>query len=335
MPRKTRHSVNKNKVLCRQCNLQVLDNEDAIQCDACEKTLHSLCTKLDKRQYEKLVKNTSIEYKCHLCINNNEESSVSADLLEIKTKLKQLDQLDEITTTIQFMSSQYDSILKGVAANKKKIDCLQKENELLREEVCYLKSSVKYLNDDRVKNDCIINGVMESDGNKQAIDVVLDIAGKIGADISTGQVDDAYFLPSRKNTNSNNNKDEKKSIVVKFASKIQKHKFMAGKSKLKENDSLKTTYINDFLCKESMELLNHAKSIKAVGYKYVWTRDSKIFVKKDEKSRAVFIRNMDDVDKILLRSSQGAASNSRRRTFAKVDDNSSEGEEEDAFRSPN
>lgn len=334
-----RLSLNKKKTICVQCKLQVLDNDDSIQCDACEKTFHSLCTKLDKRQYEKLVKNSSLTYNCHLCDGSSERSSVSNDLLEIKTKLKQLDQLDEVTKTIQFMSSQYDSILKGVAANKKRIDSLQKENDSLREEVRSLKSSVKYLNDNNVKNDCVINGVEASDDEK-AIDVVLKIAGKIGAEIKADQVDDAYFLQNRNKDNKNASK--KRSVVVKFSTKTQKQKFMAEKSKLRQSEELKTVFINDFLCRESMELLNYAKSVKAVGYKFVFARGAKVFVRKDEKSRIIFIRSMDDVDKILMRASQGIPA-VRRSHVTTINDDSSEsaeeeeedGDDDNSFQSPN
>lgn len=344
MAGRARQSLNRKKIICGQCKLQVLDEEDAIQCDACEKTLHSVCTKLDKREYEKLIKNESLQYNCHFC-DSGCETSVSNDLLEIKTKLKQLDQLDEITKTIQFMSSQYDSILKGVATNKKKIDCLQKENHLLREEVISLKSSIKFLNDGRVKNDCIINGVVLNEVNKdeEAIDVVIGIANKIGANVVADQIDDAYFLHGNNNKSNNREKsNNKKSIVVKFSKKVYKDKFMAEKPKLKEDSSLKSVYINDFLSRESMELLNHAKSVKAVGYKFVFVKSGKIFVKKDEKSRAIVVRSMEDVDKILLRSSKGGVSTSRRGRSIIVDDDDeddgsvmSEEEEHNTFLSPN
>lgn len=330
MPTKSRQSLNKKKINCDQCQFQVLDDEDSIQCDACERTLHSVCTKMDKRQYEKLLKNTSLRYECHFCDGSSEESSLSNDLLEIKTKLKQLDQLDEVTKTIQFMSSQFDTILKGVASNKKKIDSLQNENCLLREEVNSLKLSLKFLNDDRVKKDCIINGV--DDKKENATEVVMDIAKIIGAEISADQVEDAYFVHNKKSNK--NEASNKKSIVVKFSKKIHKDKFMAEKSKLKQNDTLRNVFINDFLCKESMELLNYAKSVKAVGYKFVFAKGSKVFVKKDEKSHLVFIKSMDDVDKILLRSSKGGASTSRRGRTALVEGDISE-EEDNAFLSPN
>lgn len=309
MPGKVRRSLNKKKLICGQCKLQVLDDDDAIQCDACEKTLHSFCTKLDKKQYDKLLKNNSLIYNCHLCddSNNNssESSSVNMDLLEIKTKLKQLDQLDELIKTMQFMSSQYDSILKGVATNKKTISNLQKENNLLRQEIRHINSSVKYLKDEKVKNDCIINGVVIGK-EINAINAVLDIAHKIGADIKADNISEAYVLSNKSKKEENG----RRAVVVKFISKIHKDKFMAEKRKLKQNNELKHVFINDFLSSETMKLYNYAKSVKKVGYKFVFSRGSKIFVRKNEDSAIITIRSMDDVDKLLMKASNNESGKS-------------------------
>lgn len=320
-----RKSINsKNKIICVQCKTQVLESDDAFQCDACKKTLHSVCTKMDKKRIDKLLKDPSLEYECHFC-EKTVDNTVVSDLAEIKTKLNQLDDIKE---TIQFMASQYDEILKGVAKNKKKIENLQKENTTLRNEVKQLKSSVKYLNDIRVQNDCIINGINVENDNVTPLEVVLKIAKKTGADICEDEVDDAYFLKV-------NDKSLKKSLVVKFNNKKSKKAFMNEKAKIKQIDDLKSIYINDFLCKESLEVFNHAKTLKTVGYKFVYSKGGNIFAKKDEKSRQIRIYSMGDVDKMLLSASGGRSMKSRAAIVN--DENSDEDDDDDGenFRSPN
>lgn len=292
---------NKNKIVCSQCKTEVLTNEDALQCDVCNKTLHSICTKKDKKQIEKLLNNASLEFTCHFC-QPSESANVVNELTEIKSKLNQL---DDIRESIKFMSSQYDTILKGVANNNKKINNLQKENKSLRNEVKQLKSSVKFLNDVRVQNDCVINGVKVKDEKVKAIDIVLNIAQKTGADICENEIDDAYFLNTKEKSSNVSTEPRMKSIVVKFANKKCKKIFMAEKAKMKDMDDFKKVYVNDFMCKESMEVFNYAKSLKEVGYSFVYTRGGIIFARKDSNSRPFRIKSMDDVDRILLNSSGG------------------------------
>lgn len=62
MPGKTRKSLNKNKIICVQCKTEVLESDDALQCDVCEKTLHSLCSKLNKTEYDNVINNPNLEY---------------------------------------------------------------------------------------------------------------------------------------------------------------------------------------------------------------------------------------------------------------------------------
>lgn len=336
MAGKTRKSLNsKNKIICIQCKTQVLESEEALQCDNCLKTLHFICNKLDKKQYDRLVKNPSLEYKCHFCEPAESMSVCASDLTEIKTKLNQL---DEIRETMHFMSSQYDSILKGVAKNQKEIKTLKKENGTLREEVKNLKSTVKFLNDVRVQNDCIINGVKADDTDK-AMDVVLKLAEKTGADICEDDVDDVYFI-NRHNNHYKNKGSDLKSVVVKFANKKSKRVFMQEKSKLKQNEDLKNVFINDFLSKESMELFNYAKSLKQVGFSFVYTRGGNVFVKKDSNSKQICLKSLDGVDKLLCKTAGGAkrkllpaADNDDNNTDD--DDDDEEDDDDTQFESPN
>lgn len=287
MPNKTRKSLNikKKKIICVACKTEVLESDEAMECDSCNKTLHSLCTQLNKVQIEKLINNPSLEFKCQICEPCDESSS------DIKTMLKEM---REMRSTMNFMSSQYDTILKGVKKNTADVKKLQKENDILREDVKKLKSTVMFLNDIRVQNNCIINGVV-AESQENAVDVVLNIAKKSGADVCEDDIDDAYFLGRSKHTN-------KSAVVVKFVNNKSKTIFMKEKKKLNTLEGMKSVFVNDFLSKDSLELFKHAKSLKSVGFTSVFTSGGRIFVKRNVNSRQIRIRNMDDVDQLLLKS---------------------------------
>lgn len=329
MPNSSRRSVKKNKTLCGQCRMVVEEaKDDNIECDKCGKIFHALCTKLDKRQYDQLLKNSEEEYVCHLCNGDDTTAgTVREELLRIQSRLNKLDQLQD---SMNFMSQKFDEVLKGISENKKKIQNIEKENKNLKMEIKTLKDSVKILNDQRVKNDCVVSGV-HINNDISAADAVIQISKLVGVEITKETIDDAYFLKTKNQSNT------KKSLVVKFNSKTAKEKLMSVKSKLKNNEITKTVYVNDFLSKESMELLNYARTLKSVGYHAVYSYSGRIFAKKSEITKPRLIRSEEDVDAILLEATTSKFHNRKlsKKAITVIDD--SDGSEDDTqpeFTSP-
>lgn len=148
------------------------------------------------------------------------------------------------------------------------------------------------LNEHRIKNDCIITGLKVGE-NISALEAVVNISKDIGVSLETSAVDDAYFFRNKNN--------EKKTMVVKFASKVHKEKFMTSRSKLKDKEETKKVFISHFNSKETINLFNHAKSLKSIGCQYVFIKNGNVFCKKSEISRQQIIHNEDEVDEILLK----------------------------------
>lgn len=319
MPTKTRSlNIKKKKVICLQCKTEVLESDDAMECDSCCKTFHSLCTHLNKVQIEALVKDPALEFKCHFCKpESDNRDGISTVLMEMR----------EMKETMKFMSAQYDSILNGVKKNSASIKSLQKENKNLREDVKQLKSTVAFLNGERVRNDCIINGI-QAETNSKPTEIVLDVAKKVGADICEVEIEDAYFINRNKETS-------KTAVVVKFINKQTKATFMKEKKKLMQIDVMKNVYINDFLTKECLEILKYAKSLKAVGFKFIYVKAGKVFAKKDDNARQIILKSLNDVDLLLSKHAVGKGARQRLSVPQDEDDGSEDDDDNDGYLSPN
>lgn len=297
------------------------EEEDNIQCDKCSHTFHSICTGLDKRQYERLMNNDKEEYVCHLCSESG--GSVKTELSIIKTKLNivndkinKLDQLDALQTSMTFMSQQFDEIIKGIAENKKQLETVKKENKVLKSEIKDLKDTVTFLNNNRVKNDCLISGVVVNDSDT-AMDTLINTFNKVGVNVKPEELDDAFFIGKKKTEN-------KQTVVAKFKSKLSKQKIMSAKPKLNENEETKTVFVNDFLTKETLSLLNYAKALKAVGYRRVYAKESKVFVKKSELSKPKRISSTSEVDELLLQATTNRVHSRRSQHQARNDERSAD-----------
>lgn len=326
MAGKSRKSINNKKIICAQCRIGVKEEtDDSIECDKCCKVFHVMCTKLDKRKYDQLLKNQNEEFVCHLCVSD--DGSYTVELKNINTKLNKLDELSE---TMNFMSAKFDEILKGVLENKKKINFIEKENQKLKNEVKSLKESIKFLNDQRVKNDCVIIGLDVKEGVTAAASVI-EVSKTIGVELKEENIEEAYFLKKRNITNA------KQNLVVKFNSKSTKNKLMEAKLKFKESEKTKTVYVNDFLSKESLELFNYAKTLKTVGYYSVYSNGGRIYAKKSPINKPKIIRSAEDVDRFLIDASTNKYQVRRSGRFDAVagDETDDDGGNLSSFESPN
>lgn len=219
--------------------------------------------------------------------------------------MKKLDQLSELQQTMNFMSRQYDDILKNVAENRKQLEVIKKENKNLKSEIKTLKDSVKYLNDQRVKYDCLVTGVKVAK-DASAVETILKLASDAGVELQAASVDDAYVLKNKRSSS------DKQNVVVKFNSRESKQTMMSLKKKLPENEATKSVYVQDFLSRETLSLLNYAKSLKNVGYRAVYAVGGRIYTKRSELSKPRPIADADEVDKLLLEASTHKQSNNAR-----------------------
>lgn len=289
-------AINNKISNCVICEYEIKEETDNfIECDKCGKNFHSQCTKLSKKEFERLLKNEKELFVCHLCKEGGGE--IRKELNTIKTELKKLEKLeklDHLTESINFMSAKFDEVFKDVAENKKKITEMQKENKKLKAEVQTLKSSMKILNDSMVKNDCVISN-LKVDDKVNAMDAVVNLSKDVGVVLEPNAFDAAYFLKTKKQS-----EHGKKTVVVKFSSKMYKDQLMSSKSKLKDNVNTKEVYVHDFHSKETLNLLYYAKSLKSIGFQHIYARNGRVYCKKSDLGKQQLIRCEDEVDQMLL-----------------------------------
>lgn len=105
-----------------------------------------------------------------------------------------------------------------------------------------------------------------------------------------------------------------RSILVKFSSPRLRDEFLAATSKFNKtnkDDKLNTShlgiggqkkiaiYVTEHLSPENKSLHAAARSkAKELKYKFVWVRDGKIYMRKDEESNYVYVKNIDLLNRL-------------------------------------
>ena len=204
---------------------------------------------------------------------------------KVINKLK--DSIDFNTAVIEELRSELNKRDQVITNLKQQ---LHKINEDFQEEI-------EQINNYSRRNNIKIHGIPELP--QENVYTTMHKIGKfLGCEIQQKDIDIAHRVPS-------SNKSLPRPIIVKFINRWQKHELMIAK----KNKKIRTSsvgfssldqhiFINDHLTPAAKGILRRAKDLRSKGFKFVWSRDSKIFVRKDETSQVKIIKSIDDVEKL-------------------------------------
>ncbi|CAK1599947.1 unnamed protein product [Parnassius mnemosyne] len=243
----------------------------------------------------------------------------------IQSSLKELS--DQLTTiknqcsgyqeSSMFISGQYEDFRKELVELKKllatttsELKCIREENKSLKNSVTAQAARIKALEDENLRQqqwtrmqNIEITGIPENkaEDTKQ---IVLKLSQHIGAPIQQTDIDFAHRVQPRRAVSA----ARARPIVVHLRQRAVKDKVIAAGRKYRTlnakdlgmGDETNRVYINEHLTKENKILLNTCKQkAKEINYKFVWTKNCRIFVRKDEASPPIPISSSTDISKIM------------------------------------
>lgn len=260
---------------------------------------------MGKRKENKSEQTQSITEKSELTEMdaNNDPSNLTALVKNLILKEDFLEQiLDRVIEKVVF------KLKDSIDFNTKIIDDLRSELSKRDEIINNLQEQLKRIHsnfEEEVeeisqysrRNNIEIHGIPELP-QENVYNLVSDIGKALECNINKKDIDVAHRVPS-------SNKSLPRPIIVKFINRWQKGEIMIAKRNKKLLTSSigipspeKPIFINDHLTPRTKGILRKAKDLRNKGFKYVWSRDGKIFVRKDEASQAIVIKSLDDVVKL-------------------------------------
>ena len=216
----------------------------------------------------------------------------------------------EIKESQAFICNQYDSL-------KAEYDKLIEVNTLQKEEISNLKSQAAALKTQEIKDSIKVDeleqywrrqnleivGVPEKeDENTNAI--VLEVAKMLDVDIMSSHISTSHRLPKKK-ANSRNNSGSSP-IIVRFTSRDIRKQIYANRKKARFVDlknfsvsDTKNIFVNENLTPTRKQLFWKTKQeVKNNSWKYIWTHNGNVFVKKDDNASITEIKNELDLNLI-------------------------------------
>ena len=216
----------------------------------------------------------------------------------------------EIKESQAFICNQYDSL-------KAEYDKLIEINTLQKEEISNLKSQTAALKTQEIK-DSIKVDEFEQYGRRQNLEIVgvpekedentnaivLEVAKMLDVDIMSSHISTSHRL--QKKTASSRNNSGSYPIIICFTSRDIRNQIYANRKKARFVDlknfsvsDTKNIFVNKNLTPARKQLFWKTKQeVKNNRWKYIWTHNGNVFVKKDNNASITAIKNELDLNLI-------------------------------------
>lgn len=226
-------------------------------------------------------------------------------------------QCSGVQESVDYVSTQYEELRKEISVLKGILSCTSSEMKLLKEENKKIKDDlsvcmnrVHSLEAENLKQqqwvrmqNIEITGIPE-EKTEVTTDLVLRVAQQIGVKIELSDVEFAHRVQPRRAESA----ARARPIVVRLRQRATKDQLIAAARKHRNLNGRDLgiggedckVYVNEHLTRDSKILLSSCKQkAKEVNYKFVWTKNCRIFVRKNETAPPVPINSSSDLLKIV------------------------------------
>lgn len=226
------------------------------------------------------------------------------DMGELKNHIKHL------TSCVENCVARLDECDQKLACSDARIRVLEEkevEGALLRQKVIHLEERINAQAQFVIRNEIEVQGINEH-ANENLFHIMKVAATKIGIDLNESDVDDISRVgPGRGAGKQLSGPSLPRPVVLRFVRHMKRQEFLkAAKSRRNiTTDDIEVAgqknklFFNERLTKENRWLFRQARQEKSIqGYKYCWTSNGHIFIRKRKGGPAIAIQGVVDLDRI-------------------------------------
>ena len=216
---------------------------------------------------------------------------------------------------LEFVNAKYEELLEMMKSSKEERKALKDENKILKATIHSIESSlesVTRMNNDLeqyTRKECVeIRGipVAATPSEEQTNNIVTNVGKLLGMDITQNDISVSHQMPQ---SQKHKGKPGPPAIIVKFTRRDVKDNFYRARKQLKDLTTRDLGYSekNKIYLAESLTERNRIlfkdclKVKKDMEFKFIWTLNGKIFMRKDKDSAVHHINNKGDLQKIQTR----------------------------------
>lgn len=235
-----------------------------------------------------------------------------SDFVGMRSDIQRVtDSIQEINKKFVEMESRFSDIEDRLIINENKtafIPKLKQDLDSAKDSISALQNELQQRDQIARMNNVEISGIPIAAGENLST-LVRAISNKVGYSLDDRDIDGITRVRRFEvsGVSAESRASRPPAIIVKFARRLCKDKFLAA---VRSRRGLTTAdvdlsgpslnvYVSDHLTPRNKQLLQRARQIKAeLNYSYLWVRDCRILMRKNERSKVVVIRNDADISKL-------------------------------------
>lgn len=304
--------------VCIICSSVISRTNPGIQCQGpCKNHSHLKCVKLPAALGD-LAADSGVAWRCRGCkdeLPSNESAKMLQELIiKVNAVMSEICDLrkkqSDFGDSVKFYGDKIDDFNKQMEVFtklSKNVDDIQYELLSVKKECAQFKAQIEFLHQQGRKNNIEICGVPEKRG-EDVIFLVKKVGEAIGITIGDADVAAGHRVARFANGTNNYPKNiiatltshNKKAAVLAAAKKCRNPGINAAAIGFSQDTKI---FVNEHLSPFYKALHKRSREFcKNANYKYCWVKDMKIYIKKDDSSRAVHIENESVLLKLESRS---------------------------------
>lgn len=224
------------------------------------------------------------------------------ELKEVKDKVRSM---NNKILELESKNANFESVIKS-----KKLAENEKELMSLKATIAELKADLNDKEQCGMLNDVAITGIPESEG-ESVLHIVIAVATKLGMTLEPKDVVNVSRIGSKKQsfTHSDSKPPRPRPITVRLARRNLRDEFLKNARVRRgittsnlglPQHEYRQFYINEKLTKSNRVTFARAREIgRAMNWKFVWTKEGRVYAKRNESSPAHFLRSETDVERVF------------------------------------
>lgn len=309
---------------CAICKEKLPPENDYVACKGCQNGYHYMCVNVRESLWRKNSSEAKAGWRCSTCKVKTEldskqaesEKTLDQNLIQlITTVIKQtikeenknvVTKLSEFQEAIEFYSNKFDeyatminNITEENKSLKKKCEELSAKCGILDKQTTEMRKKMEEDRQYSRNRNLQIDGIPEVQG-ENLVETMKSIGERVGVKIETTDVEVVHRVNSKKGN--------RRPVIIQFSSRRIRDEYLNMCKSRRPNTSLlnksmpsQPIYVNEHMTPYYRDLFYQARNKKKADgeeklFKYVWFKNSKLFVRKTDLSSTTQVLCAEDLE---------------------------------------